>query len=117
MENCWISRYAITFQRNSNTNSDLLLLGSINSVLMSSNKDYVAVFTSILKLLDSDGEQIFPKVEEFMMDFEVAIWQVCSVYLPKILYYLPNYSNIFFFFFKRAKKFSRRSSRLAAHFT
>jgi hypothetical protein len=36
-------------------------------------KDYVAVFSSILELLTPLGE---PRVEEFMMDFEAAMWQV-----------------------------------------
>jgi hypothetical protein len=36
-------------------------------------KDYVAVFSSILELLTLLGE---PRVEEFMMDFEAAMWQV-----------------------------------------
>ena len=39
-------------------------------------KDYVEVFSSILQLMNpGDG---YPKVSEFMMDFEAAMWQVCN---------------------------------------
>jgi hypothetical protein len=36
-------------------------------------KDYVAVFSSIFELMTPLGE---PRVKEFMMDFEAAMWQV-----------------------------------------
>nr|CAH0100573.1 unnamed protein product [Daphnia galeata] len=45
-------------------------------------KDYVAVFSSILQLLNpTDG---YPKVQEFLMDFEAAMWQTCKAVLPTV---------------------------------
>jgi hypothetical protein len=43
-------------------------------------KDYAAVFAAILDLLSQDGTH--PKVQEFMMDFEAAMWQVNSIPIP-----------------------------------
>jgi hypothetical protein len=43
-------------------------------------KDYVTVFAAVLELLSQDGKQ--PKVMEFMMDFEAAMWQVNSITNP-----------------------------------
>ncbi|XP_046445142.1 uncharacterized protein LOC124194801 [Daphnia pulex] len=53
------------------------------TVLMSGKrkKDYVAVFSSILELLTLLGE---PRVEEFMMDFEAAMWQACRAVFPTV---------------------------------
>lgn len=62
------------------------------TVLMSGKrkKDYAAVFAAILELLSQDGNQ--PKVKEFMMDFEAAMWQVNSIPIPIPFPLLINFS-------------------------
>ena len=52
-------------------------------------KDYVAVFAAVLELLSQDGKQ--PKVMEFMMDFEAAMWQVNSL---SVIFILNIFSNV-----------------------
>lgn len=44
--------------------------------------DYRAVFTKILDLLKVEGREL--AVEEFVMDFEAAVWQVCKELLPNV---------------------------------
>jgi hypothetical protein len=71
-------------------------------------KDYVAVFAAVLELLSQDGKQ--PKVMEFMMDFEAAMWQVNSITNPIPLQFQSNK----LFLYRHARKFSLRSSQWAA---
>jgi hypothetical protein len=77
-------------------------------------KDYVAVFSSILQLLNpTDG---YPKVQEFLMDCEAAMWQVCMVALT-FYHYLNHIIILSYFIDRHARPYCRRLSRLAAHFT
>lgn len=69
-------------------------------------KDYVAVFSSILQLLidPTDG---YPKVQEFLMDFEAAMWQVCMVDLT-FYHYLNHIIILSYLIDRHARPYFRR---------
>jgi hypothetical protein len=46
--------------------------------------DYRVVFIHILDLLMVEGQQ-FPAVEEFVIDFEAAVWQVFKSIMPQCI--------------------------------
>jgi hypothetical protein len=73
----WYQVYSIhAFIRHGNLDTQVPLV----FVLMARKRacDYRVVFTHILDLL------MVPAVEEFVMDFEAAVWQVCKSLMPHV---------------------------------